>query len=92
MNALADRIRLRLFVAGSAGASGLARAHLDRALQSVGTARYELEIVDVLTHPGVAQAENVLVTPTLIRMRDHMRTIMIGDLGNLDRLRDFLAR
>jgi circadian clock protein KaiB len=87
-----NRIRLRLFVAGSAGTSEMAQQHLDTVLQSVGSGRYELEIVDVLENPALAMTENIHVTPTLVCVRGHMRSIMIGDLGNLDRLRDFIAR
>jgi circadian clock protein KaiB len=89
---MSDPIDLRLFVAGSTGASELAQQNLEAVLQAAAPGQYRLEIVDVLKNPALAMAENVLVTPTLICIRNGMRSIMIGDLGNLDRLRAFIAR
>jgi circadian clock protein KaiB len=87
-----EPVRLRLFVAGSAGASEVAQQHLEVVLQAAAPGHYQLEIVDVLKNPALAMAENIVVTPTLVCMRNRMRSIMIGDLGNIDRLRAFIAR
>lgn len=87
-----EAVELRLFVAGRNGVSETAQRHLDEVLQTAEPGRYRLEIVDVLTDPAAALAENILVTPTLICIRNRVRSIMVGDLGSLDRLRAFIAR
>lgn len=83
-------ISLRLFVAGTSATSQSARKNLDATLKSMGLTAYQLEIIDILKNPATASAENVFVTPTLVCVRDRMRSIMIGDLGNPTRLRAFL--
>jgi len=44
--------------------------------------KYELKVIDVLEHPELAEADNVLATPTLIKQLPPPLRRLIGDLSN----------
>jgi circadian clock protein KaiB len=44
--------------------------------------RYSLEIVDVLKEPLRALNDDILVTPTLVKLSPGVRTRVIGDLSD----------
>jgi circadian clock protein KaiB len=47
---------------------------------------YEIEVIDVLEHPTLAENEKILATPTLVkRLPEPVRKI-IGDLSNRERV------
>lgn len=48
--------------------------------------RYELEIIDVLEFPQIAEDENILATPTLIRELPLPLRRVIGDLSDRDKV------
>jgi circadian clock protein KaiB len=77
-----ERVSLRLYVAGRLLNSMRARENLrqlcDRHLISLD----DLEVVDVLSEPRRAVADDVLVTPTLIRLVPAPQVRLIGDLGD----------
>ena len=47
---------------------------------------YELEIIDVLEHPQLAEDEKILATPTLIKRLPPPLRRVIGDLSDRDRV------
>ena len=80
----ADKIRFRLFVAGSSPHSVLAVENLRRLCQEHLPDRHEIEIVDVLRTPGAALENGVFVTPTLVRVALSPAARMIGNLSQRD--------
>lgn len=82
--------RFQLFVGGDSPRSSLAAANLralcDRAIPD----DYELEIVDVVQRPDLADAARVLATPTVIRLAPLPVRRAIGDLSDLARLAEAL--
>ena len=82
------KLRLRLYVAKSTPNSVRAQGNLLAALAAIGdeAAQLGLEVVDVFSQPGRAITDGVIVTPTLIGSGRGRRVILIGDLGNRDRL------
>lgn len=72
-------LTLRLYVAGDAPNSLEARANLGAMLKSH-PGRYELEIVDFLTHPLRALEDGVIITPTLVRLAPRPVKRVIGTL------------
>lgn len=74
-------LRLRLYVAGGARNSVLARDNLERLLQGASQAA-EVEVVDVLSTPERALADGVLVTPTLIRLAPSPQRRIVGNLSD----------
>ena len=73
-------IVLRLYVTGSAPNSIAALNNL-RALRSR-LAEHELEVVDVLEQPEQAMADEVLVTPTLMKLAPRPPCRIVGDLSD----------
>ncbi len=86
-----QRVRLRLFVAGDSARASVAL----RSLQSlIGTSLppdTELEVVDILEHPEIAEEVGVLATPLVIRVSPPPQRRVIGDLADLPRLADALG-
>jgi circadian clock protein KaiB len=83
---IAGRYVLTLFVTGSTPKSL-------RAIQNIRTLcderlhdRYELKIIDIYQHPEQVKPEQIVVTPTLIKMLPLPLRKLIGDLSNKDRL------
>lgn len=80
------KYKLRLYITGRTSQSQRAidnlRALCDRELQGA----YEVEVIDVLEHPALAEKEKILATPTLVkRLPEPVRKI-IGDLSDREKV------
>jgi circadian clock protein KaiB len=73
---------LRLYVAGNAPNSQRAIANARAICENQGGVPYELEIVNVLEHPERAQADGIIVTPTLLKLSPPPVQRMVGDLSD----------
>jgi circadian clock protein KaiB len=80
--AIRERTVLRLYVAGPAPNSQLARAHLKAFLGEHADRPVELEIIDVLANPERGLKDGILVTPTLVRLRPAPQQQVVGNLRN----------
>ena len=78
---------LRLYVAGQTRKSIAALANLRRFCAEHLPGTYRIEVVDLVEHPQLAQGDQILAIPTLVRKlpAKPMRKI-IGDLSNTDRV------
>jgi hypothetical protein len=87
-----QRVALRLYLAGVTPNSRRAQANLEAALaeQSPATGAYGLEVIDVLSDARRVMTDNIIVTPTLIGIAPSHRLVMVGDLSDAAKLRDFL--
>jgi circadian clock protein KaiB len=74
--------KFRLYVAGDALNSAQARANLFAICRENLPDRYEIEIVDVFREPKRALAENIFMTPTLIKLAPGSTKRIIGTLSN----------
>jgi circadian clock protein KaiB len=79
--------RFRLLVAGTTALSARAIVNARQFCDSFLPGRYALEIVDISRHPEVAQAEQIVAVPVLIRRAPLPRRLFIGDLSEIDRLK-----
>lgn len=77
---------LTLFVTDLTPSSTRARRQLERWLETSGRQGVRLDVVDVLEHPDVAEAEHVLATPALIRRYPLPRRKIIGDLRDWEQV------
>lgn len=75
---------LRLYVTGNAPNSRNARANLPLILERYHPGPFELEVIDVLKDPARALGDNILVTPTLVKLGPGPLCQIIGDLGEHD--------
>lgn len=61
-------------------------ANLERICKEDLGGRYELQIIDVLEHPQLAEDEKILATPTLIKHLPPPLRRVIGDLSDRERV------
>jgi circadian clock protein KaiB len=85
----ATRRKLNLYIAGETPATFRARTHC-RALQSA-MSGINIEEVDVLAQPAFAEAAGILATPTLSDDTLSPPRRVVGDLGDIDRVIQFLG-
>ena len=79
---MSRKVRLRLYVTGSAPNSIAALANM-KAVRAALDEDHELEIVDVLERPERALADDVLVTPTLLKLAPRPSCRIVGNLSNI---------
>jgi circadian clock protein KaiB len=78
--------RLRLYVAGQTPKSVLALANLQQICEEHLQGRYEIEVIDLLVNPQLAQGDQILALPTLVRRLPEPIKRIIGDLSNKERV------
>ena len=81
-----SRWELRLYVAGQTVKSVTALANLKRYCEQHMAGRYSLEVIDLLTHPQLAEGDQILAIPTLVRKVPEPIRKIIGDLSNEQRV------
>ncbi len=79
-------LRLRLYVAGNAPNSLSAIANARAICDEHFDATCELEIVDLLQHPGRALEDGIIVTPTLLKLMPLPVHRVIGNLSDTRQL------
>lgn len=77
---------LRLFVSGTTPRSRRAIDNLQRICDRYLAGRYRIEVIDLRESPAWATAEQILATPTLMKVRPRPPRRVIGDLSQLDRV------
>jgi circadian clock protein KaiB len=77
---------LKLYVAGQTPKSLAALANLRKICHEYLPGRFKLEIIDLAKTPGLAQADQVLAVPTLVRKLPQPIRKIIGDLSNTERV------
>jgi circadian clock protein KaiB len=77
---------LRLYVAGQAPKSLHALANLKKLCEEHLAGHYEIEVVDLVECPALAQSDNILAVPTLVRRLPEPMRRIIGDLSDPERV------
>ncbi|MDI3288967.1 circadian clock KaiB family protein [Polyangium sp. 15x6] len=77
---------LRLYVAGQTRKSLLALGNLKRLCEEHLAGKYRIEIIDLLQHPQLAEGDQILAIPTLVRRLPEPIRKIIGDLSNAERV------
>ena len=86
MNADAKKWNLRLYVAGQTPKSIVALANLKRICDEHMNGQYKIEIIDLMENPQLAQKDQIVAIPTLVRELPTPLKRIIGDLSNTDRV------
>ena len=73
---------LHLYITGATPNSLRAVRNLKDICEQHLAGRYELLIIDIYQQPELAQQEQILAAPTLIRVRPLPRRQLVGDLSN----------
>ncbi len=79
-------IQLRLYVAGQTPRSMAALSNLQRICAAHLDGKYDLEVIDLMKNPQLAQGDQILAIPTLVRNLPVPIRKIIGDLSNEDRV------
>jgi circadian clock protein KaiB len=81
-----DGYNLRLYVAGQTPKSIAAIANLRKICDTHLPGRYEIEIIDLMKDPALAQRHQIVAIPTLIRQLPEPLKRIIGDLSNTEKV------
>ena len=82
----AAHYQLRLFVTGTTPRSARAIQNIRAICEEYLQGRYDLEVVDIYQHPEHAKAEQIVVTPTLVKRLPVPVRKLIGDLSDTGRV------
>ncbi len=77
---------LRLYVAGMTPRSTLAIQNIRRICQDHLAGRVDLQVVDIYQQPVLAQGEQIIAAPTLIKKVPLPLRRFIGDMSNTERI------
>lgn len=72
----------RLYVTGETDRSRAALANLHTLCESRVPCGYEIEVIDALERPDLAEEARVLATPTVVRLEPGPELRVIGDLSD----------
>ena len=77
---------LRLYVTGMTPRSTRAISAVRAICEEFLAGRFDLEIIDVYQQPDLSRREQIVATPTLIKVRPAPQRRLIGDMSNRARL------
>jgi len=81
-----DGYNLRLYVAGQTPKSMAALANLKKLCEKHLAGRYTVEVIDLMKDPALAQRDQIIAIPTLIRHLPEPLKRIIGDLSNTEKV------
>ncbi|MEI8383214.1 MAG: circadian clock KaiB family protein [Planctomycetota bacterium] len=77
--------QLRLYIAGKTPKSVTAFENLKRICEEHLAGEYEIEVVDLIENPRLAQDDQIVAIPTLVRKLPEPIRKIIGDLSDTER-------
>lgn len=77
---------LRLYVAGQTPKSMEAFGNLKKICEEYLEGRYSIEVIDLLENPRLAQGDQILAVPTLVRRLPEPVRKIIGSLADTERV------
>ena len=77
---------LKLYVTGQTANSQKSIEALKSALETELKGFYSLDVIDVLKHPNLAEEDNILATPTLMKVLPLPVRKIIGDLSDKEKV------
>lgn len=83
-----DEIRytLRLYVTGMTTRSQHAIQSIKAVCEEHLAGRYDLEVIDIYLHPMLAEGEQIIAAPTLIKVLPAPLRRLVGDLSHTERI------
>ncbi len=82
----ADAYKLRLFITGASTNSTRAVTNLKEICEKYLKQNYELEIVDVHQQPLLAESEEIIALPLLVKKSPGPERRLIGDMSNTEKV------
>lgn len=80
------RYVLRLYVSGTTPRSMRAVVNVRRLCEEHLRGRYDLEVIDILRNPKLAEGEQIIAAPTLIKKLPPPLRRFIGDMSQTERI------
>lgn len=80
------RYVLRLYVTGTTRNSERAIVNIRKICEAHLQGRYDLEVVDISQHPALAEGEQIIAAPTLIKKLPLPLRRFIGDMSHTERI------
>ena len=77
---------LRLYIAGNTPKSVTALANLKKYCEEHLKDQYTIEVIDLLVHPQLAEGDQILAIPTLVKKVPEPVRKIIGDLSNKEKV------
>lgn len=77
---------LRLYVAGQTPRSIAAFANLKQICEEHLAGKYQIEVIDLMKNPKLAEGDQILAIPTLVRKLPPPIKKIIGDLSDTERV------
>lgn len=77
---------LRLYVAGTSAKALTAFQNLKRICEEHLSGKYHIEVIDLIKNPKLAQGDQIVAIPTLVRKLPEPMRKIIGDLSNTERV------
>ena len=81
-----DEMELRLYIAGNTPKSVAALSNLEKYCEEHLKNKYKIEVIDLLVHPQLAEGDQILAIPTLVRKVPAPIRKIIGDLSNEEKV------
>jgi circadian clock protein KaiB len=81
-----ERYNLRLYVAGQTPKSLAAIANLKRICEDHLAGHYTIEVIDLLVNPQLAEGDQIVALPTLVRYLPPPLKRVIGNLSDTERV------
>ncbi len=81
-----DRFLFHLYITGASPNSSRAVTNLKHIFDKLLAKNYELEIIDVYQNPAMAQKENIIALPLLVKKQPLPERKMIGDMSDAIKL------
>ena len=82
----AKKYELRLYVAGNTPRSNTALSNLKRYCEEHLQDEYTIDVIDLLVNPQLAEGDQILAVPTLVRKVPEPVRKIIGDLSNEEKV------
>jgi circadian clock protein KaiB len=77
---------LKLYITGHTPTSNRIIANLHRICEEELGGKYQMEVIDVLERPQLAENEKILATPTLVKELPPPLRRVIGDLSDTEKV------
>ncbi len=77
---------LKLYVTGSTPRSAKAIANLKKICEEHLEGRYDLEVIDIYQQPTLAEGEQIIAAPTLVKKLPPPLRKFIGDMSDVEKI------
>lgn len=81
-----SRYQLRLYIAGNTPKSTTALKNLKKYCEEHLKGIYDIEVIDLLVNPQLAEGDQILAIPTLVKKVPEPVRKIIGDLSNEEKV------